>query len=299
MPIIYTKSCSLEYKIERQFNFILFFLFFIAELCTSDMLNAQSSVAPNSKRMAAITASVPPIIGTGYCGVLGIGSNFQNTTRLNNTKWGPDFSALVALGLGNPEKSVGADLRFNIYGLSDKIGQPSNLGETTIDCHFSRKINTNIWIGIGGYDLGGWQRSEPNKLKSFYGAVSYILPLKNDSLSFLSKVYITAGLGNGKFRADDSYTLKHSNPIGVFGSVAVQIVPEGNFIAEWSGYGLYSGFSLYPFKRIPFQITLGYDDMLHAQRRFVIAASLGFYLKKDKGNKLYLPPPPPPQTSRV
>ena len=253
----------------------------------------------NISRLTATSSSVPHIIGTGYLGVLGIGANAQNTTRLNNNTWGPDGSAKLTFGLGDPEKTIGADIRLNIYGLSNKAGQQNNAGESTTDIHFSKKIKENIWVGIGGYDLLAWNASEPNRIKSIYGALSYTLPLRSDSSFFMRKLYITAGVGSGRFRTDAHFSLKSSLPVGIFGSVAFQIISEGNIIAEWSGYGLYSGFSFFPFKKLPFQMMVGYDDMLHPQRRFVLAGSIGFYLKKNSGNKMYLPPPPPPQSSRV
>jgi hypothetical protein len=250
-------------------------------------------------RLAATASSVPHIIGTGYLGVLGVGANTQNTTRLNNNTWGPDGSAKLTFGLGNPEKTLGTDFRLNIYGISNSSGQQNNVGESTLDIHFSKKITDNIWAGIGGYDLIGWNASAPNKVKSIYGAMAYTLSLRSDSVFFMRKLYITAGVGSGRFRTDAQFSLKRSLPFSVFGSIAFQIIPEGNIIAEWSGYGLYSGFSLFPFKKLPFQMMIGYDDMLHPQRRFVLAGSLGFFLKKNSGNKMYLPPPPPPQSSRV
>jgi hypothetical protein len=250
-------------------------------------------------RLPATTSTVPYIIGTGYLGVLGMGANGQNTTRLNNTAWGPDGNAVLTFGLGNPEKTIGVDIRVNIYGISNNSGQQNNAGESTLDIHFSKKITDNMWAGIGGYDLLGWHASEPNKVKSIYSAIAYTLPLRSDSAFFMRKLYMTAGVGNGRFRTDAQFSLKRSMPFSVFGSIAFQIIPEGNIIAEWTGYGLYSGFSFFPFKKLPFQMMIGYDDMLHPQRRFVLAGSVGFYIKKNSGNKMYLPPPPPPQSSRV
>ena len=164
-------------------------------------------------------------------------------------------------------------------------------------------INPNLWVGIGGYDLVGINTFDPNNLHSYYASFTQTVRFKKQNPNFLSTLWLTAGVGNGRFRLDKDYTLAQSSPFSIFASVAVQIMPEGNFTVEWSGYGLYTGVSLFPFKKLPIQLNIGGDDLFNHQRRVVLAGCLGFHLKK-KGKyaqfkNLFLPAPPPPQSSRV
>jgi hypothetical protein len=254
--------------------------------------------AQNEARLPALGSSIPHIVGMGYWGTVGAGMNFQSTTRLHIISWAPDASACVNIGLGNPERAIGVDMHINIYGVSNKLGEKSNFGEGTINLHLSRQIHPQFWVAVGGYDVLGWETSIVNALKSYYLAANYRFDLRPQPSSFFSTLYITAGLGNGRFRRDADFDINRSNPFGVFGSLAIQVLKEGHFLVEWSGYGLYTGFSVLPFKKLPFQFIIGGDDLLHPQRRLVLAANMSLFLKKNAPNKRFVPPPPPPQMSR-
>ncbi len=266
-------------------------------------LFGQDSTRFFNNPVAAISSTIPDAFGRGYLGNIGLGGNAQNTTRLNDDKWGPDANAIFTLGLGNPEKYIGLDVRLNIYGISNSAGQKGNLGEGTLDWHISRMVTRRFWAGVGGYDLLGLNPSEPNSLHSVYVCATTFFPLKKDNLRPFSTIWLNGGLGNGRFRADKNFTLKKTGPAGVFASAALQVLPTANLIVEWSGYGLYSGLSIVPFKKWPLQIVLGADDLLHHQWRFVVSGSVGFRLIKkrevERFRPYFLPVVPPPQSSRV
>ena len=116
--------------------------------------------------------------------------------------------AIIAFGLGNPEKFVGADVRLNVYGITNSVGRLSNFGESTLDLHLSRLINQRLWVGAGGYDLIGFATHDPNNLHSFYTAFTHVLPLKKGNLKAFSTLWLTAGVGNGRFRTDKNYTYR-------------------------------------------------------------------------------------------
>lgn len=278
---------------------ILIFFF----LTLGSLAAQEDSLCFFKKTVPAISLTAPDALGRGYLGNIGFGLNTQNTTRLNDDKWGPDANAIFTVGLGNPEKYLGIDLRVNIYGTSNTKGEKQNLGEGSMDWHISRMVTRQFWMGIGGYDLLGWDRSPLNSLHSIYTCATTYLPLRQDNSRAFSTVFLNAGIGNGRFRSDRDFDLDKIGPAGVFGSAAIQVLPRANLIVEWSGYGLYTGASFAPFKKWPMQLTFGADDLLHHQWRWVLAGSVGFRLIKKKAGEhfrpYFLPVVPPPQSSRV
>lgn len=235
--------------------------------------------------------------------MIGGGLTLQSRTRLSGDAFDPDGNAALSVGLGNPEKMLGLEARLNFYGLGNSAGAPGNLGEGTLDLHASRRLSDRFWVGAGVFDLTGWQREEPNKLTSFYATATGVLTLHPFRFPFGKKLYLTAGLGNGRFRTDDTYTLAKKGPAGIFGSVAVPLWREGNFVAEWSGYNVFIGLSFFPLKKLPGQIIIGVDDLFHEKRKIVVAGSVGLLLgknqRKTQFHGLVIPAFPPPQTSRI
>ncbi len=251
------------------------------------------------RRTAAMSLHSPVSYGSGYLGAIGAGATFQHRTRLSGKKFDPDLNPSLDVGLGNPEKIIGVNARLNIYGISNVQGAGNNLGEGTLDLHLSRKINERLWLGAGGYDLIGWKLEEPNRLQSLYFSATKLF----GAAPFFAS--LTAGVGNGRFRKDEDYTLEKEAPFAFFASAALRILPEGNLIVEWTGYNVFSGISWLPFRKIPVQVVLGADEIFHKRWKVVIGVSAGFFLQKKyrgPGNGFYrisLPVPPPPQTSRV
>jgi hypothetical protein len=254
--------------------------------------------------VSAISSTVPNAFAMGHLGTVGFGGNLLSTTRLSDKTWDPDANGVLSVGLGNPEKYIGIDLRVNVYGISDSYGEKSNLGEGTIDLHLNRKLNNCLWLAVGGYDLFGWHTSEINRLQSYYTSLTGVLSLKESHTGAFSTLWLTMGVGNGRFRTNKNYDLPKSGKLNVFASAAIQILPRANFIAEWSGYGIYTGISFVPLKKLPFQMIIGGDDLSNNQRRVVLGAAFGFNLKKKNidgtsNQPFYLPVPPPPQSSRL
>ena len=279
-------------------TFLPILLIFTGKLyCQTDSTNFFQNPVPS------ISMTAPDVLGKGYFGTIGIGGNGQSTTRLTDRRWGPDGSGIFTIGLGDPEKYLGVDLRINIYGLSNKEGEPGNLGEGTVDWHINRMISKRFWAGVGGYDLLGWYNGDLNKLHSVYACATTYFTLRKNNLKPFSTIFLNGGVGNGRFRPDKDFTLSKTNPFGVFGSAAIQVLPTTNLVAEWSGYGLYTGISVVPVKKWPLQLIFGADDLLNKQWRWVLAGSVGYRFKKKKPGErfrpYFLPVGPPPQTSRV
>ncbi len=257
----------------------------------------------SQNRVPALSSTVPDAFAKGYFSSIGAGGTFQSRTRLTGNFFDPDVNGIIGIGLGNPERWLGIDFRLNIYGVGNNSGAPGNSGEGTIELHLSRKITDKIWAAAGVYDLTGWRTEPPNELQSIYLSFTGAFPLRPGQGSFLENFYLTAGIGNGRFRTDGQYDVTKEGSIGVFGSAAFQVLPAGNFMVEWTGYNVFTGFSVFPFKKLPAQILFGVDDLFHENWRFILAGSIGFHLIKNKGDNRFsratILPPPPPQTSRA
>jgi len=255
-----------------------------------------------ANRVPATGLSLPAPYRQGYLGVVGGGLFLQQRTRITGQVFDPDGNASFSVGLGNPEKWVGCEVRVNIYGLDNKRGAPGNFGEGTLDFHFSRHIGHDLWLGAGVFDLFGWKPEPPNKLTSYYLSAIKVFHL-NQSSSFFHSVYLSAGTGNGKFRRDADYSIYTKDPWNFYAGLAVQVLPEGNLIVEYNGYNAFTGFSVLPFRKVPFQLVGGVDDLFHENKKIILTGSVSFYLfkKHDRSQfgRLSLIPPPPPQTSRV
>ncbi len=282
----------------------LSFAWVVVMLCLCRLADAQTPASPMFyNRIAAISSSSPDVFGRGYLGTIGIGGALQNHSRLGAAKFDPDGNIVATVGLGNPEKLLGVDLQANWFGFGAVGGRPDNFGEGTLDLHFSRMIDPDLWIGVGGYNLVNWIAEGQARLQSYYGSATAIFHLRQNNRKAFSTLFLTLGAGNGKFRNDEDYDLINPGSIGMFGSAALQVFPEGNFIVEWTGYNFYSGISIMPSKELPWQVIFGIDDIFHEKRHLIVGTSFGFHLfggsYQTKARMATLPAPPSPQPSRI
>ncbi len=264
--------------------------------------NSQAPQTPQPFAYPAIQSNVPAVFDTDYLGIVGIGMTLQARTRLSGDQvFDPDGNVALTIGLGNPRKSVGISVAVNIYGMTAFRGRPENFGEGTINVTFSRALGDNLFAGAGVKDLTGWRLADPNGLQSFYAALAGRIFLSSpDSIRHRNALFVTAGMGNGRFRTDEHYTLDKSGRWDPFLSLAYNFAPPASFIAEWTGYDLLLAFSLRPIPSEPFNIVFGVDDLTEPRRRWILGLSYGFSL----GNSNFplpslVPPPPAPQSSRI
>ncbi len=284
----------------------LLLLSFFAGQILGQMPDTMSTDTFFKRQVADFTSTTPHALAHGYLGNFAVGGSGQNTTRLTDKKWDPDANISLTLGLGDPERLAGLELRWNLYGISNVEGKPNNLGEGTLDWQLNRMIFKHLWVAVGGYDLVGYRAGEPNTLASSYACATTFLMLRKDNRRAFSTIFLNAGIGNGRFRRDEDFTLKHSGPVGAFGSVGIAVLPGCNLVAEWTGYGPYLGGAFQPFRKWPVQIVVGADDLNNRQWRWVVAGTVGFHFKtnkkwRDSGRfrPYFWPSAPSPQSSRV
>jgi hypothetical protein len=230
-------------------------------------------------------------LNSGRFGLIVLGATIENKTRIANE---PDANAGIYVGLGAPERFVGAGATLNIYGLSNKVGEQQNLGQGSLSFHINRLFLQNKFLLDAGWEnaiyWGGNNQSYISYQRSLYFSGNYLLYSKPENLQkpfgYLS---ITAGIGNGSFRRDENYTTVKSGSFDPFFSIATPVFKGTNILTEWNGYDITAGISSIPFQKIPFLFTVEITDLIFGNPRIAASVSLPFNLGKPKKDKNGLP----------
>jgi hypothetical protein len=216
----------------------------------------------------AITLAVP----SGYGADDGIGfitTSFQSSVRGSDEA---DATATFGIGLGDAEDAVGVQLSYTIAS----FGTNRDFGTGGVNAKVHRRLSDNFSIAAGwdGFITLG---DNTDFEDSVYGAVTYVGELRPDINDAFSRIALTAGVGNGRFRTEDAI-LGDDDTIGVFGSAALRIARPVSAIVEWTGQDLALGLSIAPFADFPLVITPALRDVAGAgdDVRFVLGANLAF-----------------------
>jgi len=216
----------------------------------------------------AITIAIP----SGYGADEGIGfvsTGFQSSVRGSDEA---DATATFGVGLGDAEDAVGVQLSYTIAS----FGTNRDFGTGGFNAKVHRRISDNVSIAAG-WD-GFISVGDDNDFEdSVYGAVTYVGELNPDINDAFSRIALTAGVGNGRFRTEDAI-LDEEDTVGVFGSAALRIARPVSAIVEWTGQDLALGVSIAPFRDFPLVITPAFRDLAGAgdEARFVLGANLSF-----------------------
>ena len=208
-----------------------------------------------------------------------VAGDYQERTRFTNSD---DGEMVFGVGLGDAKKSVGVVLSYTVasFGGSGDFG----IGGFNAKIHRQIKDDLAVAVGMNGFlNIGSYPDPLPaNDFKnSLYGTVTKVIHTREDINKPFSRIAVTAGVGNGQFRTEDSISNDKDN-FNVFGNVAVRVHPRASLITEWTGQDLAIGASIAPFKNIPLVITPAVRDITGPGRgasdgaRFVLGAGFGF-----------------------
>ncbi|MEO1211261.1 MAG: hypothetical protein AAFX78_17190 [Cyanobacteria bacterium J06638_20] len=216
----------------------------------------------------AITLAVP----SGYGADDGIGfitTSFQSSVRGSDEA---DATATFGIGLGDAEDAVGVQLSYTIAS----FGTNRDFGTGGFNAKVHRQLSDNFSVAAGwdGFITLG---DDTDFEDSVYGAVTYVGELRPNINDAFSRIALTAGVGNGRFRTEDAI-LDDDDTIGVFGSAALRIARPVSAIVEWTGQDLALGLSIAPFADFPLVITPALRDVAGAgdDVRFILGANLAF-----------------------
>lgn len=211
-----------------------------------------------------------------------VAGDFQSRQRFNDSK---DAQAVVGVGLGDAKKSVGVVLSYTLASVSSNFNSDFGIGGFNVKVHRQFGDGWAAAVGMNGVvNTGRYSNTLVNDFEnSLYGVVTKVIRTKEDINKPFSRVAVTAGVGNGQFRTENSIYNDKDN-FNVFGNVAVRVNSQTSLIAEWTGQDLAVGASIAPFKNIPLVITPAIRDIAGPGQgasdgpRFVIGAGFGFKL---------------------
>ena len=209
-----------------------------------------------------------------------VAADYQERTRFGNND---DGEMVFGVGLGDAKKSVGVVLSYTLASVSNRYNSDFGIGGFNVKIHRQIKDDLAVAVGMNGFaNIGSYSSTLTNDFKnSLYGVVTKVIRTRDDINKPFSRVAVTAGVGNGQFRTEDSINNNKDN-FNVFGNVVARVHPRASLIAEWTGQDLAVGASIAPFKNIPLVITPAVRDITGPGRgasdgaRFVIGAGFGF-----------------------
>ncbi|HEY9851373.1 MAG TPA: hypothetical protein V6D28_18025 [Leptolyngbyaceae cyanobacterium] len=200
-----------------------------------------------------------------------LSATYQQRTRYGNKS---DGAIGFGIGLGDARESVGVELSYTMAS----FGGSRDFGAGGFNAKVHRQFGEDLGVAVGwnGFlNVGGNNDFE----QSLYASATKVFRTTEDINRPLSRIAVTAGVGNGQFRSESAVE-KGENTINPFASVAVRIAEPVSAIAEWTGQDLAMGVSFVPIQRRNFSwtITPAVRDLVGAGDgpRFVLGTGVSF-----------------------
>lgn len=184
-----------------------------------------------------------------------LSTNYQSAVRPDAD--GSTFNGGFGVGLGNAAESVGVEVSYALAN-NEAFGE----GGFNLKLHRQLPDDWAIAAGWNGFLNIGRNDFEHSK----YGVVTKVLRLKPSLDDPLSRLSVTAGIGDNQFRSNGSVQDGENN-LNLFGNMALRVARPVSFIAEWTGQDLGLGLSIAPFKRVPLTITPAVRDLITTNGR--------------------------------
>ena len=217
----------------------------------------------------AITISNPSGFGADNFTAF-VGAGYQERTRFGYLD---DGGVVFGVGLGDARENVGVQLSYTLAS----FGGSRDFGTGGFNAKVHRRLNDEWSVALGweGFATTGFVDFRD----SIYGSVSHLVRTRESITEPFSRVALTAGVGNGRFRTEDDVFDDRDN-INVFGSAAVRVVEPVSAIVEWTGQDLAAGLSITPFRDLPLVLLPAVRDITGAGDggRFVLGAGVSFQL---------------------
>jgi len=172
----------------------------------------------------------------------------------------PDVDGSLAAGFG-----LGDAVKIIALEIDGACGSFKNFcGNGAFDARLGRilvnKANQKLALAVAWQNFAQWGYEAPAD-NTFYGVLTYAIPLRKAGSSFAQTLQINAGTGNSQYAP---YTAQNSeSAVGGFASVGVELTPYAGFSAGWSGRGANVQLSVTPFRDVPITINLSGVDVLN------------------------------------
>lgn len=247
---------------------------FIDNLSRSQITQIGQALGTARGISPGITVENPSGFG-GAHGSISLGAVFQNRTRFTNSS---DGSVGTSLSLGNPNTAVGATATLTSFSLLEGRGSEGGFMDNgSLSFEVNRNLSDLSSVGIGVENLIPWGQQDSGT--STYLTFSQGIPLRSDTRKPFGIAYVTAGLGNGRFRPEEDFDPENDGTqFNFFGNATLQLLNRTNLIVEWGGQDLNVGLSIVPFANIPIVITPAIVDITGSAgdgERFTLGVSYG------------------------
>ncbi|MFB2918890.1 hypothetical protein [Aerosakkonema funiforme] len=199
-----------------------------------------------------------------------LGGTYQNTTRSDNDDNNGNVG--VGIGLGDADRLVGVEISYAFENFNDE----DDFGEGGFNLKVHRRLSQSLSVAAG---YNGLINIGSNDFEhSRYGVITKIFRTRESVRDPFSRLAVTVGVGDGQFRSNGAIDAGDNDP-NFFGNVAFRLIRPISFITEWTGTDLAMGFSIAPFKGIPWVITPAVRDLAGRgdDPRFVVGSGISFH----------------------
>lgn len=197
----------------------------------------------------AISGGSPTAFGADW-GFAFAGAAYQNRARYSDLE---DGAVSVGFGVGDKD-TVGLEIAATSFS-TFRQGFAKN-GSLSFKLHHLFPNDFALAAGIeNAIEWGGIDTEF-----STYGVVSKIFRLQDSAADPFSRLSVSVGLGNGRFRSEDDM-IKDKDTVNVFGNVSMRVLEPMSVFADWTGQDLNLGFSVMPFRNFPLVITPALQDV--------------------------------------
>lgn len=215
------------------------------------------------------SSSNTPTAYGGSWGSVGVGLSYQERTRYTDES---DGSSGVVISFGNSRSAVGVDVGVSILDLSEF----GDRGSFSFKVH--RQLPQEFAVAVGLENALNWGFTDADT--SVYGVVSKRFRLQDSSQAPFSRLNLSVGIGNGRFRSEDNVQ-NDEGSVGIFGSAAIQVIEPISVFTEWTGQDLNVGMSVLPFRNLSLVITPTLSDITGSAgdgTRFTLGVGYGLSL---------------------
>ena len=198
---------------------------------------------------------------------------------LTPSAWGAAYGMVFA-GAGLTERSPYLDSADGVLALGVGLGDPvlalgvqltTTMSDVSDSDHFSVSFKVHRYLGggtavaVGGESLFAKDALADDLGESFYAVVSHTFQGVGSARHGVGRLHASLGVGSGRFvntSPRDVAEGKREDGTSMFGNVAIEVYPDVNVVAEWSGINLHAGASFaVPIAGRIIGLTLGLADL--------------------------------------
>ncbi len=210
----------------------------------------------SQRRVAPSSSIISPTAFTARWGQAFTGAGFQERTRYTDSS---DGAISTGFGVGDPRKNIAFQTTITVLDLFSNRDYDDGFMKRGSFSFKAGRIVANDWmVAVGIENAIVWGFTDAGT--SVYGVASKTFNFKESTAEPLSRLTVSLGLGNGRFRTEDDFN-NDRNTVNVFGSVGLRIAQPVSAIADWSGQDLSLGVSVVPLPNIPLVISPALTDI--------------------------------------